>query len=114
MTSLLERMESKEYRDAFVAAEMTNAVVFQIRALMSARHLTQEKLGEMCGMKQEAVSRLLSRGVGRPSSNTLLKLASALDVAVVTHFVPFSELAEWSVNLSLERLAPPSYGEEAQ
>ena len=40
---------------------------------------------------------------------TLKRFASVYDVALVVRFVPFSELVEWAVGLSEERLAPVNF-----
>jgi transcriptional regulator with XRE-family HTH domain len=50
-----------------------------VRRLRTAAGLTQEQLGERCGMDLSAVSRL-ERGHRNPRLDTLVRLARALDV----------------------------------
>ncbi len=108
---VVQKLMSKEYRDAIVAAENSNAISFQIRAMQGERTWTQEKLGELAGMKQGFISRVVNSS-GNYSLGTLRKLASAFDVALIVRFAPFSELVDWMTNLTPERLAPPSFSDE--
>jgi transcriptional regulator with XRE-family HTH domain len=109
---LVQKLASKEYRDAIVAAENANAIAFQIRAMQAERGWTQEKLGALAGMQQGFISRVVNSS-GNYSLSTLRKIASAFDVALIVRFAPFSELVDWMVNLTPRRLAPPSFNNEA-
>ncbi len=111
LKQLAQRLRSKEYRDALVEAEIANGIAFQIRAMQAERGWTQEQLGDSAGMKQESISRLVNSS-GNSSLNTLRRMASAFDVALIVRFVPFSQLLEWTGNLSRDRLAPTSFHEE--
>jgi hypothetical protein len=44
----------------------------------------------------------------------LKRLRAAFDVALVVKFIPFSEFAEWIINLTPEKLAPPNFEEEQE
>lgn len=75
----------------------------------------------MVGMNQNAISRLESPERGRPTITTLKRLAEAFDVALVVHFVPFSQHLKWvsgtpflDPGLSSFSLAPPSFREESE
>lgn len=109
---VMESLNDKEYRDAFVSSSIDLGLAFQIRALREARNWSQSELGERAGMKQERISQLEDRNYGRPSSTTLKRLASAFDTAVIVKFASFSELVGWMVNLTPEKLAPASFEEE--
>ena len=111
LMQLAKRLRSKEYRDALVEAENANGIAFQIRAMQAERGWTQEQLGDNAGMKQAAISRLVNSS-GNSSQNTLRRMASAFDVALIVRFVPFSQLLEWTVNLSRDRITPASFHEE--
>ena len=88
---LLAKLQSKKYRDAYVAAEVTTGIAYQIRALREQRHWTQEALGQRLGKGQNAVSRVEDPDYGRLSVKTLTELAAAFDVAVLVKFVPFTK-----------------------
>ena len=63
-------------------------------------------------MEQEWISKLEDPNYGRLTLATLLKLASAFDVALNVDFVPFSEIFNRSTNLSPENFDVPTYEEE--
>lgn len=92
--------KSKEAREAFVEAHIEDGISFQIRANRNSRDLSQKDLGALCDMKQTAISRLESGEAGMPNLSTLLRLASAFDVALVVRFAPFSELIDWSMKIA--------------
>lgn len=109
---IVESLKDKEARDAFVEAHIETGVSFQIRANRLSRELTQAELGSLADMKQTAISRLESPDHGLPKLETLTRLASAFDVALVVRFVPFSELLEWGESLGTRNLAVKSFGED--
>ena len=110
--ALMKRLESKEHRDAFVSAHVNNVIPFQIRALRLSeeRNWTQEELASRTGMKQERISVCENPNRGRPTLQTLERIAAAFDVALIVRFAPFSELVEWETNLSPESLEVKNFG----
>lgn len=102
-------LQDKEYRQAFVAAQISNGLPFQIRSTREDRGWTQCELAERVGMSQEAISRLESFSYGKFTLQTLKRLAAAFDVALVVRFVPFSEIVDWSAKLSPGDLAVPDF-----
>jgi transcriptional regulator with XRE-family HTH domain len=109
----------KQTRAQFVSSQIDKGIAYQLRALRDRQELSQEKLAELVGMNQNAISRLESPRYGRPTISTLKRLAAAFDVALVVRFVPFSYLVKWvsgtpfvENGLSTERLAVPSFDEE--
>lgn len=118
--SIIRRLRrSPKDRTAFVASHIDKGIAYQVRALREAQNFSQEKLAEMVGMNQNAISRIESPERGRPTITTLKRLAAAFDVALVVRFVPFSQLASWvsgtpfvDRGLSTGALAVPSFPEE--
>jgi DNA-binding Xre family transcriptional regulator len=106
---LWARFQSKVYRDAFVESHLSTNIAAQIYSMRVAREWTQEELADAADMAQARISVMEDPSYRRFTLSTLKRLASALDVALVVRFVPFSELLEWSTNLTPERLAVPSY-----
>lgn len=51
----------------------------RLRALRTAKEMTQERLGELAGMRYQEIARL-ERGDRTPSWQTVLRLAEALGV----------------------------------
>ena len=111
----MEALADKEYRDLYVAEHIRAGIAFQIRAMREDRGWTQSELGQRAqGMAQETISQLEDPDYGRLTLRTLRRLASALDVALIVRFAPFSDLIDWIVNLTPQRLAPPSFDDELQ
>ena len=111
--------DDKEYRDLFVAEHINRTVAFQIRATREAQHMTQTELGERVGMAQARISLLEDANYGSFAINTLKRIASTLDVALVVRFVPFSQLATWVAGqsqvipgLSVEAMAVSEFKED--
>ena len=100
-------------------SNVNNGIAYQLRALRDRQDLSQEKLAEMVGMNQNAISRLESPSRTRPTITTLKRLAEALDVGLEVRFVPFSKLAKWHSStpyvergLCTDSLAVPNFTEE--
>lgn len=108
---ILKSLEDREYRREF-AADIGTGLAFQIRLLRENRGWIQEQLADRMGKRQETISQWENPDYGRYTLNTLRELAAAFDVALLVRFAPFSELVDWSINLTPERLAPPSFDEE--
>jgi transcriptional regulator with XRE-family HTH domain len=111
--TLIANLRDKEYRDEFVAAQIDMGIPFQIRAMREEQETSQQALAEQTDMAQARISLLERPGYGRLSLNTLKRLASAFDVALIVRFVPYSELVDWVVNLSPESLNPPSFDQDS-
>jgi transcriptional regulator with XRE-family HTH domain len=109
---IAESLRDKQYRDDFVAEFINTGVAFQIHETREARGWTQAELGERAGMAQESISLLENPDYGKFTLRTLERLASALDVALVVRFVPFSQLVDWVVDLDPEDVAVAGFDEE--
>jgi transcriptional regulator with XRE-family HTH domain len=110
---LLKKFGDKEYRDAFVAEQIYSRLPLKILALREDRELTQKELGEKVGMAQAWVSKLEDPNYGKHTISTLLKVASACDVALHVDFVPFSYILDHSITLDRESFSVPSYEQDA-
>lgn len=108
----IAKLQSKEYRDAFVESHARTGISFQLRAMRAARGWSQEDLGARAEMGQNVVARLENPDYGKFSISSLLKLASAFDVALMVRFVRFSDLLARTKNLTPEALNVPSFSED--
>src|SRR5688572_15007518 len=97
VTKLWKKMRNKEYRDSFVAADLSNTVAAQIHSLREKHEWTQSQLAEKTGMKQSRISALEDPDYENFEIKTLRRLAAAFDVGLMVRFVPFSELLWRSV-----------------
>jgi transcriptional regulator with XRE-family HTH domain len=111
-----ELKESKEYREAFVAAHVKNGIAFQLRSMRSARGWDQKELARRMGNEklQPVVSRYENPDYGKFSVSTLLELAKVFDVALIVKFASFNEIAKRDANLSSEDLTVESFEESPQ
>jgi transcriptional regulator with XRE-family HTH domain len=109
---LVTKLQDREYRHLYVAANIRNGVAFQIRALRESRGWTQRDLGERTGMAQERISQLEDPDYGRVTLKTLLRLADAFDVSLAVRFEPFSSLVDWVTSVSQESLRVPSFADD--
>lgn len=91
-------------RDAFVASHISETVAAQIALLRSERGWTQKDLGARTDMKQSRISALEDPNNENYEIATLKRIASAFDVGLTVRFVPYSEIAKWSVTLGPHRL----------
>lgn len=110
---LLESLRgSKEYRDWYVGANISNDIAFQIRAMRQSRGWTQSGLGSRVGKRQEAIVRLEDPNYGNYTLGTLKRLASVFDVALVVRFEPFSRLVNYVTHLGHADLEVPCFQDE--
>lgn len=89
----LLRGMTKAERDAFTEMTLKLWLPSQIRDLRIARGWTQQELAERAGLTQVTISKLETSTQGYPTMQTLKRIASALDVALVARFASFSEIA---------------------
>lgn len=87
----IERFKSKDYRTSFMSTRVRSSIASQIRELREASRMSQSELAERIGTRQSAVSRLENTEYGRASVQTLLDVATALDVALVVKYVSYEE-----------------------
>ncbi len=107
--AIWKKLRNKEYRDSFVASQISNTIAAQIFSLREARGWKQAEVAARAGMKQSRISDLEDPNYENYQTRTLVKLASAFDVGLVVRFVPFSELAKWSTNLSPKDFLPTEF-----
>lgn len=113
LSELYKKLTDKQYREAFVSAQIKRVVPMQIRSLRNQRHWKQTDLAEAAGLTQGAISRAEDPDYGNLTINNLLRIAAGFDVAFVGRFVSFSELGKWYVNLSDEKsLMVPSFADD--
>ena len=87
----LEKLRQKEYRDAYLRAQVHNWVAYQFQSLRKKLRLTQSEMSKRVEKPQSVVSRLESEDYRGVSVQTLLDFACAMDVALVVQFVSYPE-----------------------
>ena len=107
-----ESLRDPEFRKQFIDEHVDVGIAFQIRSLRNRQGLKQSDLAKLLDVEQSQVSPWENPDYGRYTSATLKNLAKAFDVGLLVRFVPFSTLVDWTVNLTSEVIAPPSFSEE--
>lgn len=111
-SKLIAKLKNRKYRDAFVASQINIGIPFQLRALLKASTWTQQQLAEKADMLQPRISAMLKPGGAKFTLETLKRLATAFDVALIVKFVPFSELARWSEEFDPDSFYVPTFEQE--
>lgn len=108
----VDNLNDKEYRDLYVDSHLRNGLAFQIRGMRNSRGWTQAQLAGKCNSRQTLISRLENPDYGRYTIETLKKLASVFDVALLVRFVPFSELLGRTVLMDEREFNVPSFEDD--
>ena len=111
-SSLVGELKDKQYRDAYVASQIRMSLPVQIRELRKSRDMTQPQLAQLSGMTQPRISEIERPGERRLNIETLLRIASAFDVALQIKFVPFEELIDWGEGVDLDHFSVIPFTEE--
>ncbi len=109
---LAAKFDNKEYRDAFIAEQIFSRLPLKIRGIREEQELTQRQLGERAGMAQTWISKLEDPNYGKLTISTLLKVASAFDVALQIDFVPFSRVFNDALQLTAESFEVPKFQDD--
>ena len=100
------KFANKFYRDGFMQTQVRSGIAYQIQALREKEGLSQTAFAELTGKKQSVISRLEDTEYGKVSIQSLLDIASALNVALLVRFVSYPEFLERTQDMSVARLQP--------
>jgi Helix-turn-helix len=104
---LAEKFKNEKFRKHYFARQLKVFLAAQIRALRGER--TQAQFGKLIGKPQSVVARLERESYGKVNIQTLIDIATKLDIAVIVRFVSFPTFLEWTNDYSPKALAPESY-----
>ena len=102
----LKRLESKEYRDSYLSSQVRTWIAYQFLALRNKFGFTQSAMAERTSKTQSVISRLESSEYGKVSVQTLLDVASSLDVALLVQFVSYPEFLDRTRDKSEDAMQP--------
>jgi hypothetical protein len=108
---LAPKLADKSYRDSYVSTQMRTWLADQVRALRG--DLTQTEFGKLIGKPQTVVSRLEDPDYGKLTLETLLDVASKLDIALLVRFVDHVTFLVATNNFSESALRPAAYSQQA-
>ena len=107
-----KNLNDSDFRKQFINAHVDEGIAFQIRALRNRQQLKQSELAQLMGVRQPLIASWENPNYGKYTLNTLKDLAKAFDVGLLVRFVPFSTVIDWTVDLTPDAIAPPSFDEE--
>ena len=107
----LAKLANKSYRDSYMQMTVRGGIAYQIQALRDKFGLTQAGFAERTGKQQSVISRLENTEYGKVSVQTLLDIASALDVALLIRFVSYPEFLRRTEDKSVVAMQPDTIRE---
>lgn len=114
MNALLNKLTKfarKEYRDGYMQTQVRGGIAYQIKALREKFGYSQTQFAETTGKKQSVISRLEDTEYGRVTVQTLLDIASSLNVALLVKFVSYPEFLNRNEDMSVAALQPETIDE---
>lgn len=87
---LNEKFNTKDFEKQYHRAAAFDRLADELLLLRKKRGITQKELAEKVGTTQAVVSRLENATV-KPSMETIIKIAEALDAAVDVLLIPFED-----------------------
>ncbi len=94
---LVEKFKDKEFEKKYHRTAAFFRLADEVLLLRKKRGLTQKELAEKVGTTQTVISRLESASV-KPSFETILKIAEALDAAVKFELLPLETIRQSDIN----------------
>jgi transcriptional regulator with XRE-family HTH domain len=109
--SKFRKLSSKEYRDAYLESQVRSWIAYQFQALRRKLALSQTEMAHRIGKPQSVISRLENADYGRVSVQTLLEVATCLDIALVVQFVSYPEFLDRTRDKSELAMQPENFNE---
>ena len=112
--NIWRKLSDNKYREQYALALLKRSVAFQIKTLRKKHCGSQAILAQRSHLTQGVVSRAEDQEYGNLTFNTVGRIAAGLGMAFVGRFVPWSELAKFSLDLSEEEFTNiPTFEEES-
>ena len=106
---LLEKLQRKAYRHAYLAEHVRRGIAYQIRALRDQRKWKQGTFAKMLSKPQSVASRLEDPDYGKVTIQTLLEVANVFDVALEVRFVRYSSFIRNTRDVSVVSMQVPEF-----
>lgn len=110
---LLDKLKKKSYRSAYVGEHVRQGIAYQIRALRDQRDWKQGELACRLQKPQSVVCRLEDPNYGKVTIQTLLKVASVFDVALLVKFVDFPTFLRETRDVTSKSMEVDSFDEQS-
>lgn len=106
---LTAKFREKPYRDSYVSSHVKRFLADQIVTFRG--DMSQAEFGTIIGKPQSVVCRLENPKYGAYTLQTLLEIASKLDVALIARFVDFPTFLKFTNDFSNRAVSPVPYKE---
>lgn len=110
----LSEIQDAKYRRETVSASIDVGLAFQINRSREQRKWSTQELASKSGVSETTIADLEDPNSEKHDLMPLLKIAAALDVALLVRLVPFSSMVEWEADLSESKLTPCNYAEDVK
>ncbi len=108
--STLRKFADKDYRDGYLNATVRGWIAYQVQALREKLGMTQTEFAAKVGTTQTVISRM-ENDKGVPNVQTLLDMASELNVALVVQFVSYPDFLARTADMGPTALQPATIDE---
>lgn len=107
---LAKKLHRKVYREAYLGSRIRQFLAHQMRSFRGDR--SQAEFGRIIGQSQSVISeRLESPAYGKWNLQTLLDIASKLDVALIVQFVDWPTFVKFTHEITDETVRPAAFDE---
>ncbi len=110
--NLRNEFEDSDYRYAYAESFLNTKIATQIKTLREQRGKKQAEIGVLIGTKQSGFSRFEDVNHSVWKTDTLWKIARALDVRVNIEFSSFGSLIDEKERFSKEQLERPTFRDD--
>jgi transcriptional regulator with XRE-family HTH domain len=100
-------LDNPEFRASYMAHHLRASLADQIRDLRG--DMSQKAFGELIGKPQSVVSRLENEEYGKITLQTLIDIATKLDIAFLGRFVDFPTFMQATADFSESAVVPQPY-----
>ena len=107
LSSLAKKLCNKRYRDGYLSSHTRMFLANQLVSLQG--EMSQKEFGELLGKAQPIISRLQNPDYGKYTLQTLLDIASKLNIALIVRFVDFPTFINFTSDFSDEALRPTQF-----
>ncbi len=109
---LLEKLQRRPYRHAYLGQHVRRGIAYQIRALRDQRKWKQGTFAKFLGKPQSVACRLEDPDYGKMTVQTLLEVANVFDVALEVRFVPYSTFICNTRDVSITSMRVPEFKDD--
>lgn len=104
---LAPQLNDKEFRDGYLDSHVKMFIAEQIKCLRGDK--SQKEFAKELGTTQSVISRLENPEYGKVTIQTLLEIASKLDIALLVRFAGYPEFMEVTSDFSENTFKPKSF-----